>query len=404
MGTTSQPHNGKLCSYLLEDKHRYGLIEAIILQQLRYYSKTLGKHNNGIFFRSLPELADDIGLSYSTVRKHLPPESSGWKRRNGRRPSKDGTPGCKTTWWIFDEKSQKNDDTFPPKNNDQSALTGQIQSALSGQIPSALSGQVNLPSQDTLYNLPSQDTLYNLPSQDRLYIIKDYNKEYNKEMTYTEIFHSEPKKSNCENEKNEKQTLRSEQLPSEQFDCSTLRNFPSALTGTSSEAEGFGTVDRTTRNKETNKEPSELPFDCLRSSEGDGSRLGKRGGLTNDPFCVDVKPTPDTGAIHKRATSDRKRRYALQTTLIAELGLSDKVKAGVKLDKVISSRLNQGYSEFDLHTAAKRARALKSSNEIFCNPFFVFSETGIAGILSKNNSEKKGWLNDIDFKHDPYFF
>ena len=396
MGTTSQPRNGKLCSYLLEDKHRYGLIEAIILQQLRYYSRTLGKHNNGTFFRSISELADDIGLSYSTVKKHLPPESSGWKRRNGCRPSKDGMLGYKTTWWTFDEKLQKNDDTFPPKNNDQSALSGQIQSALSGQV--------NLPSQDTLYNLPSQDTLYNLPSQDRLYIIKDYNKEYNKEMTYTEIFHSEPKKSNCENEKNEKQTLPSEQLPSEQFDCSTLRNFPSALTGTSSEAEGFGTVDKTTRNKETNKEPSELPFGCLRSSEGDGSRLGKRGGLTNDPFCVDVKPTPDTGAINKRATSDRKRRYALQTTLISELGLSDKVKAGVKLDKVISSRLNQGYSELDLHTAAKRARALKSSNEIFCNPFFVFSETGIAGILSKNNSKKKGWLNDIDFKHDPYFF
>ena len=403
MGTTSQPRNGKLCSYLLEDKHRYGLIEAIILQQLRYYSRTLGKHNNGTFFRSISELADDIGLSYSTVKKHLPPESSGWKRRNGCRPSKDGMLGYKTTWWTFDEKLQKNDDTFPPKNNDQSALSGQIQSALSGQIQSALSGQDNLPSQGNFRNLPSQGNFRNLPSQGKLYN-KDYNKEYNKEMTYTEIFHSEPKKSNCENEKNEKQTLHNEQLPSEQFDCSTLRNFPSALTGTSSEAEGFGTVDETTRNKETNKEPSELPFDCLRSSEGDGSRLGKRGGLTNDPFCVDVKPTPDTGAINKRATSDRRRRYALQTTLISELGLSDKVKAGVKLDKVISSRLNQGYSEFDLHTAAKRARALKSSNEIFCNPFFVFSETGIAGILSKNNSKEKGWLNDIDFKHDPYFF
>lgn len=84
------------CGYNVGEAEKYGLIKAIILNQIRWYLRTLGKQFDGqTCWRSVKDLADDIGLSYNTVKQNLPTEEMGIKHYSGYIP---GTLK-KTTWW-----------------------------------------------------------------------------------------------------------------------------------------------------------------------------------------------------------------------------------------------------------------------------------------------------------------
>lgn len=84
------------CGYNVGEAEKYGLIKAIILNQIRWYLRTLGKQFDGQkCWRTVKDLADDIGLSYNTVKQNLPTEEMGIKHYSGYIP---GTLK-KTTWW-----------------------------------------------------------------------------------------------------------------------------------------------------------------------------------------------------------------------------------------------------------------------------------------------------------------
>lgn len=84
------------CGYKPTEAEKYGLIKAIILNQIRWYLRTLGKQFDGQkCWRSVKDIADDIGIPYNTVSKYLPTEEMGIKHYSGYIP---GTLK-KTTWW-----------------------------------------------------------------------------------------------------------------------------------------------------------------------------------------------------------------------------------------------------------------------------------------------------------------
>lgn len=84
------------CGYNVGEAEQYGLIKAIILNQIRWYLRTLGKQFDGQkCWRTVKDLADDIGIPYDTVRKNLPTEEMGIKYYPGYKP---GTM-TRTTWW-----------------------------------------------------------------------------------------------------------------------------------------------------------------------------------------------------------------------------------------------------------------------------------------------------------------
>lgn len=84
------------CGYNVGEAEQYGLIKAIILNQIRWYLRTLGKQFDGQkCWRSVKDIADDIGIPYNTVSKYLPTEEMGIKHYSGYIP---GTLK-KTTWW-----------------------------------------------------------------------------------------------------------------------------------------------------------------------------------------------------------------------------------------------------------------------------------------------------------------
>ena len=84
------------CGYNVGEAEQYGLIKAVILNQIRWYLRTLGKQFGGQkCWRTVKDLADDIGIPYDTVRKNLPTEEMGIKYYPGYKP---GTM-TRTTWW-----------------------------------------------------------------------------------------------------------------------------------------------------------------------------------------------------------------------------------------------------------------------------------------------------------------
>lgn len=88
--------NDVFCGYRVNEAIEYGLIKAIILNQVRWYIRTLGRKFDGVkCYRSVKELAEDIGLPYGTVKQNLPTEEMGIKKTSGYIP---GTL-TKTTWW-----------------------------------------------------------------------------------------------------------------------------------------------------------------------------------------------------------------------------------------------------------------------------------------------------------------
>lgn len=88
--------NEAYCGYKVGEAEQYGLIKAIILNQIRWYLRTLGKQFDGQkCWRAIKDLADDTGLSYNTVKQNLPTEEMGIKHYSGYIP---GTLK-KTTWW-----------------------------------------------------------------------------------------------------------------------------------------------------------------------------------------------------------------------------------------------------------------------------------------------------------------
>lgn len=84
------------CGYNVGEAEQYGLIKAIILNQIRWYLRTLGKQFDGQrCWRTIKDIADDTGIPFQTVRKNLPTEDMGIKHYAGYIP---GTL-TKTTWW-----------------------------------------------------------------------------------------------------------------------------------------------------------------------------------------------------------------------------------------------------------------------------------------------------------------
>ena len=110
--------------------------------------------------------------------------------------------------------------------------------------------------------------------------------------------------------------------------------------------------------------------------------------LNSDPFSeelreIDVKVAKD---LREEANTARRSRFALIANLLREMGCKE-VRPGSKLNSLIKARLTQGYSEPDLHYVAKKAHALSSDNEIYLSPFYVFSEAGVADILSRKTKK-----------------
>ena len=114
------------CGYNVSEAEKYGLIDAIILNQIRWYLRTLGKQFDGQkCWRTVKEIADDIGLPYETVRKHLPTEEMGIKHYSGYIP---GTL-TKTSWWeectteVRNNPNVESETTAPTQSSERVCAT-----------------------------------------------------------------------------------------------------------------------------------------------------------------------------------------------------------------------------------------------------------------------------------------
>ncbi len=95
-----------ICSYVVSECEQYGLIDALVLQQIRCCFRSFGEQFEGKkFYRTVQQIANDMGLPYATVRKHLPTEEMGIRHYSGYKP---GTL-IKTSWWedtSFDQNKK----------------------------------------------------------------------------------------------------------------------------------------------------------------------------------------------------------------------------------------------------------------------------------------------------------
>lgn len=93
--------DNRFCGYSVQEMQKYGLYEAIILHHLRWHFATIGMAFGGKkFYRTVAQIAEELGLSYNTVKKHLPTEQMGVRHYSGYIP---GTI-IKTSWWeIIDD-------------------------------------------------------------------------------------------------------------------------------------------------------------------------------------------------------------------------------------------------------------------------------------------------------------
>lgn len=343
------------------DIERYGMYKALIIGYLTTaYLYFNNGEEHGKFYRSINEIARTLCISSDTVSRHCPTEAEGWRHRSGYKP---GTTE-RTTWWekvdpVCDTDCNngindgKNQDSKSQKNGDKG-----------GDAPTSA----------------NEDDTTNCGDYG------DKNGDKNSCSSFEEI-----SSANADN-------------PS----SAMSRNHP-----------GEGTCARTERVSYIYKrDKKEHMSRSARSGTGEGLHECPHGGspsgdgfvslqaslgitdpnLTNDPFCGMVKNDPNLVDVKKSINSGRKRNYAIQRELLDIMGIGGLVKPGIKLYSAIKARLNQGYTIDQLHFVARAARSHMGEDEIYSNPMFVFSESGVAKLLTLGNAKKShsGFSKDVE--------
>lgn len=337
------------------DIERYGLYKALIIGYLTtaclYYGEGHSK-----FYRSISEIARTLCVSINTVNRHCPTEAEGWRHHSGYKP---GTIE-RTTWWekigpvcdtncSHDINDGKNQDSKSQKNGGKEG--------------------------DTTTSNNENDTTNCGDDGDK-----------NPCSSFEEISSANAAK-----------------LPSAAF-----TNHP--VGGTCTHTERVSYIYK--RNKKEHMSRSarsgtgEGLHGCTHrdNSSGDGfvslqASLGITDpNLTNDPFYGMVKNDPNLVDVKKDVHSGRKRNYAIQRELLDIMGIGGIVKPGIKLYSAIKARLNQGYTVDQLHLVARVARSHMGEDEIYSNPMFVFSESGVAKLLTLGKAKKSpsGFSKDVE--------
>lgn len=334
------------------DIERYGLYKALIIGYLTtaclYYGEGHSK-----FYRSISEIARTLCVSINTVNRHCPTEADGWCHHSGYKP---GTTE-RTTWWEKvdpvcdtdcshdindgknqDSKSQKNGDkwgdTPTPTNQNDTTNYGEKPSCLLFEENSSANAANPLSAAFTNHPVGGTCTHHGVVS----YIYKRNKKEH---------------------------------------------------------------MSRSSRSG-TGEGLHECPHGGSPSGDGFVSLQASLGitdpNLTNDPFYGMVKNDPHLVDVKKSINSGRKRNYAIQRELLDIMGIGGIVKPGIKLYSAIKARLNQGYTVDQLHLVARVARSHMGEDEIYSNPMFVFSESGMAKLLTLGKAKKSpsGFSKDVE--------
>ena len=336
------------------DIERYGVYKALIMGYLTtsclYYNNG---EEHGRFYRTINEIARTLCVSDDTVNRHCPTEAEGWRHRSGYKP---GTTE-RTTWWEKvdpvcdtncshdiidgknqDSKSQKNGDKW----GDTPTPTNQNDTTNYGDKPSCLSFEENSsanaanPPSAAFTNPPVEGTCTR--TERVSYIYKRDKKEH----------------------------------MSRSAGSGTGEGLHGCTHGDSSSGDGFVSLQASLGITDPN--------------------------LTNDPFYGMAKNDPHLVDVKKSINSGRKRNYAIQRELLDIMGIGGIVKPGIKLYSAIKARLNQGYTIDQLHFVARAARSHMGEDEIYSNPMFVFSESGVAKLLTLGNAKKSpsGFSKDVE--------
>lgn len=337
------------------DIERYGIYKALIMGYLTTACLYHGEGHSK-FYRSISEIAKALCISSNTVSKHCPTEAEGWRHHSGYKP---GTTE-RTTWWekvdpvcddgsnhnINDSKSQ---DSKSQKNGDKG-----------GDAPTSA----------------NEDDATNCG---------DYG-DKNSCSSFEEISSANAAK-----------------LPSAAF-----TNHPALGTCTQHGMVSYiykrDKKEHMSRSARSGTEEGLHGCTHGGNSSGDGfvslqASLGITDpNLTSDPFCGMVKNDPHLVDVKKSINSGRKRNYAIQRELLDIMGIGGIVKPGIKLYSAIKARLNQGYTVDQLHFVARAARSHMGEDEIYSNPMFVFSESGVAKLLTLGNAKKSpsGFSKDVE--------
>lgn len=337
------------------DIERYGMYKALIMGYLTTaYLYFNNGEEHGKFYRSINEIARALCISSDTVSRHCPTEAEGWRHRSGYKP---GTTE-RTTWWEKvdpacdtncnngindgknqDSKSQKNGD----KGDDTPTSTNEDGTTNDGDKPSCLSFEENSsanadnPSSAMSRNHPGEGTCSRTERVSYIYI-----------------------------KRNKKEHM------SRSARSGTGEGLHGCTHGDNSSGDGFVSLQASLGITDPN--------------------------LTNDPFYGMVKNDPNLVDVKKDVHSGRKRNYAIQRELLDIMGIGGIVKPGIKLYSAIKARLNQGYTIDQLHLVARVARSHMGEDEIYSNPMFVFSESGMAKLLTLGSAKKSpsGFSRDVE--------
>ena len=336
------------------DIERYGMYKALIMGYLTtaclYFNNG---EEHGKFYSSINEIARTLCVSDDTVNRHCPTEADGWRHRSGYKP---GTTE-KTTWWekidpvcdtncSHDINGGKNQDSKSPKNGDKG-----------GDTPTSAN-------EDDATNCGDEPSCSSF----------EKNSSANAANPLSAAFTNPPVEGTC--------------TRTERVSYIYNRNKKEHMSRSARSGTGEGLHECSHGDN-----PSGDGFVSLQASLGITDP-----NLTNDPFYGMVKNDPNLVDVKKEVHSGRKRNYAIQRELLDIMGIGGIVKPGIKLYSAIKARLNQGYTVDQLHLVARVARSHMGEDEIYSNPMFVFSESGVAKLLTLGKAKKSpsGFSRDVE--------